>query len=134
MLGNLIYEGKGRITGSRVLNVKESKIEYTLVEEGKFKDTDVTITSTFWTIHTSKDTVYGEAQAIFTANDGRETGTYRGCGIGYFIEQGKTIFRGTNFYKTSPTNRKLSFLNNVVGAFEAEAYENRHSGKVWEWK
>ncbi len=133
MLGDLIYEGKGSITGFRVLDVEENKIEYSLIEDGKFKDIDVVITSTFWTIPAGKDIVYGEAQAIITAKARRETVTYRGCGLGHLSKQGKTSFRGTNFYKTS-SNGKVSFLNNMVGAFEAEAYENHHSGKVWEWK
>jgi len=33
MLGDLIYEGKYRITNSRVLNVEENKIEHTIIEE-----------------------------------------------------------------------------------------------------
>lgn len=57
---------------------------------------DVTITSTFWTIPADKDTVYGGAQAMITAKSGRETVTYRGYGVGHFIEQRKIIFRGTN--------------------------------------
>lgn len=133
MLGDLIYEGKGRIIGTRVLNAEENKIEYTLIEEGKFKNIDVTITSTFWTIPTGKDIVYGEAEALITTKNGEETASYKGCGIGRSMEKGGTIFRATNFYKTS-SNEKLSFLNNIVGAVEAEAHENHHSGKVWEWK
>jgi len=64
MLGDLIYEGKGRIIGTRVLNAEENKIEYTLIEERKFKNIDVIITSTFWTIPTGKDIVYGEVEAL----------------------------------------------------------------------
>lgn len=133
MLGDLIYEGKGSIIGSRVVNVEKNQIEYSLIEEGRFRDIKVIVTSTFWTTPTGKDTVYGEAQALINTKDSRDTATYRGCGIGYLMNLGKTIFRGTNFYKTSP-NGKLSYLNDVVGAFEAEAYENHHLGKVWEWK
>jgi hypothetical protein len=133
VLGELIYEGKGNITGSRVLDGGKSLIEYSLIENGKFKKTEVIITSTFWTVPSGRNTVYGEAQAVINAKGSKEIVTYRGYGVGHFVELGKTIFRGTNFYKTSP-NGKLSFLNNVVGALEAEAYENHHSGKVWEWK
>ena len=133
VLGDLIYEGKGSITGSRLLDGGKNLIEYSLLENGKFRNIEVVITSTFWTIHAAKDTVYGEAQATITAKDSREIATYRGCGLGYFVEEGTTIFRGTNFYRASPSG-KLSFLNNIVGALEAEAYKNRHLGKVWEWK
>lgn len=133
VLGDLIYEGEGSITGSRVLDGGENLIEYYLIENGEFRKTKVIITSTFWTVSSGRDTVYGEAQAIITDKDSREMVTYRGYGVGHLIETGKTIFRGTNFYKTS-SNGKLSFLNNIVGAFEAEAHENHHSGRAWEWK
>lgn len=116
-----------------MLNPEEGKIEYTLIEEGKFKDTNVTITSIFWTVHTVKDRIYGEAQAIIRTEDGEETASYKGYGIGHVMEQGRTDFRATNFYKAS-SNGKISFLNNTIGVVEAEAHENQHSGKVWEWK
>jgi len=133
MLGDLIYEGKGRIIGTRVLNPKETKIEYRLIEEGKFNDINVIITSTFWTVPTATDRIYGEAEAIITTKNGEETASYTGRGKGHLIKQGITIFRATNFYKTS-SNRKLSFLNNLIGVVEAEAHQNKHFGKVWEWK
>ena len=52
MLGDLIYEGKNRtITGSRVLNAEENKIEHSSIEEGRFKkDIQITILGTFGTI------------------------------------------------------------------------------------
>lgn len=40
MLGELLYEGKGRLAGW-VLNVDEYKIEHTMIEEGKFKDVEI---------------------------------------------------------------------------------------------
>ena len=56
VLGDLTY-----ITGSRVLDGGKNLIEYSLLENGKFRNIEVVITSTFWTIPTAKDTVYGEA-------------------------------------------------------------------------
>ncbi len=47
MLGELLYEGKGRLAGSRVLNVDEYKIEHTMIEEGKFKDVEIILLGTF---------------------------------------------------------------------------------------
>jgi len=65
--------------------------------------------------------------------NGEGTASYKGCGIGSSMEKRGTIFRATNFYKTS-SKGKLSFLNNTLGAVEEEAHENHNSGKVWEWK
>ncbi|MGD1834383.1 MAG: hypothetical protein ACPKQO_01515 [Nitrososphaeraceae archaeon] len=103
-----------------------------MIEEGKFKDIDVTITSKFWIVPTGKDTVYGEAEASIIKYD-QETASYKGCGKGHFMEQGITIFRAINFYKTS-SNGKLSFLDNTLGAVEVEAHYSQHFGKVWEWE
>jgi hypothetical protein len=133
MLGELIFEGKGRITGPRILNAEENKVEHTLLGMGRFKDIDVNIISTFWTIPAGKNTVYGEAQAVITTKDNGETASYRAYGIGRSNESGRTSFRGTVFYKTLATG-KLSFLNNMVGVLEAEIENNNHSDKIWEWK
>ena len=37
MLGELLYEGKGRLAGSRILNVDEYKVEHSMIEEGTSK-------------------------------------------------------------------------------------------------
>lgn len=53
-LGELIYEHTGRVTGQRVLSVKEEeqrpKIETSFSARGKFKGIDVTETTTYWSI------------------------------------------------------------------------------------
>ena len=63
MLGEVIYEGKGRLIGSRVLNAEEYKIEHSITVEGKCKDIEITLLGTFWTIPTGdKNVIYGEGQ------------------------------------------------------------------------
>jgi hypothetical protein len=47
MLGELLFEIKGRVTGSRILNADEYKIEYSITQEGKFKDIEITILGRF---------------------------------------------------------------------------------------
>ena len=37
MIGDLLYEGKGKLVGLRLLNADEYKIEHTMLEEGKLK-------------------------------------------------------------------------------------------------
>jgi hypothetical protein len=138
MLGDLLYEGKGKLTGSRIINVDEYKIEHSIIEEGKFKDIEITEIGTFWTIPTStdKNITYVEGQGIITTKDGQDTATFRGYGIGRSKGQVGTSFRGSVFYKSSSTNGgKLSFLNNKIGVFETEVDESGNSiEKHWEWK
>jgi hypothetical protein len=50
MLGDLIYEAKGKLTGQRVLDVEGPKIEYSLSANGRMKEVvDFTHIATFWT-------------------------------------------------------------------------------------
>ena len=135
MLGDLIYEGKNKTTNSRVLNVDENKIEYTFTEEGKFKNIDITMLATFWTIPVDKDVVYAEGQHIITTEDGQATANLRGYAIGRVNNELKSnSYRGSFFYKSSLKD-KLSFLNNMIGIFEAEVDESGNGVvKVWEWK
>ena len=78
----------------------------------------------FRTTTVDKNVTYGEGQEIITTN-----------GIGHSKEQVSASFRGSVFYKSSSTNRILSFLNNKIGVFETEIDESGISTeKVWEWR
>lgn len=60
--------------------------------------------------------------------------TYTGEGIGRSETSGTILWRGSIFLK-SASKGKLSSLNNVVGAFEAEIdVEGNFSERTWEWK
>jgi len=137
MIGDLLYEGKGKLVGLRLLNADEYKIEHTMLEEGKFKDIEITLIGTFWTIPAGKNVTYVEGQGIITTKDGEDTATFRGYGIGNYRGQVSVSFRGSVIYKssTSTTNGKLSFLNNKIGVFESEVDESGTSTEQhWEWK
>ena len=136
MLGELLYEGKGSLAGSRILNVDEYKIEHSMIEKRKFKDIEITMLGTFQTIPSGKNITYVEGQGIITTKDGQDTATFRGYGIGHFKGPISASFRGSVFYKTSSTNGgKLSFLNNKIGVFETEVDQSGNSiEKHWEWK
>ena len=97
MLGELLYEGKGRLAGSRILNADEYKIEHSMIEEGKFKSIEITMLGTFWTIPSGKNITYVEGQGIITTKDGEDTATFRGYGIGYSKGHIGASFRGSDF-------------------------------------
>jgi hypothetical protein len=139
-LGELIYEHTGRVTGQRVLSVKEEeqrpKIETLFSARGKFKGIDVTETTTYWSIPRSGGVFYGEAQGVIMTSNGNEMATYIGYGVGRFSGPGgRIIFRGSVYYRTSSMEGKLASINNLVGVFEYEVDESGSSrAKVWEWK
>ena len=106
-----------------------------MLEEGKFKDIEITLVGTFWTIPAGKNITYVEGQGIITTKDNEDTATFRGYGIGTSKGQVSVSTRGSVIYKSSSTNGKLSFLNNKIGVFEGEVDESGTSTeKHWEWK
>ncbi|MGC2308718.1 MAG: hypothetical protein WA461_09955 [Nitrososphaeraceae archaeon] len=140
VLGELIEQESGKITGRRVLDVEGPKTESSFTMNGKWVGQDVTDIGTYWGVMRegteAQGVVYGEAQGVATTKDGQGMATYKVQGIGRFTSPGKIRFHGSVFYRTSPTSGgKLSSLNNTVGVFEYEEDEQGNcSVKVWEWK
>jgi hypothetical protein len=140
VLGELIEDESGKITGHRILDVEGPKIERSFTMAGEYKGIQATDIGTFWTVMgESAETdpvMYAEAQGVINAKGGEGMATYVAQGIGKFTSPGKMRFHGSVFYQTTSTGGgKLSFLNNVVGVFEYEGNEEGNcSVKVWEWK
>lgn len=67
MLGDQIYEGKGKITGTRVLDVDGPKIENSYMVQSKLKGIEVTETGTFTATMRSDGVQYGEDKALIMA-------------------------------------------------------------------
>ena len=140
MLGELIEEESGKITGKRVVDVEGPKIESSFTMNGRWVGQDITDIGTYWGVMRegteTQGVVYGEAQGVATTKDAQGMATYTVQGIGRFTGPGKIRFHGSVFYRTNPTSGgKLSSLNNVVGVFEYQEDEQGNcSVKVWEWK
>jgi hypothetical protein len=135
MLGDLIYEPKGRITGQRVLEVEVPKIEVSFSASGVLKGgIEVVENVTYWSVARSLGIIYGEGQGVLMTKDGSDHGTWKGNGIGTMSGIGKTSFRGAIYFGNTSTG-KLEFLNNIVGVYEYETDDNGNtSAKVWHWK
>ena len=139
VLGELIEEESGKITGQRVLDVEGPKMETSFKMNGKFGGIVGSDIGTYCTVMregSEPGVMYGEGQGVITTKDGQGMATWTGQGIGRFTAPGKISFRGSVFYRTTSTGGgKISFLNNVVGVFEYEVDEQGNSStKVWEWK
>lgn len=93
MLGDQIYEGKGKITGTRVLDVDGPKIENSYMVQSKLKGIEVTETGTFTATMRSDGVQYGEDKALIMAQDG-SGGTMMAHGIGRQVGADKISFRG----------------------------------------
>ena len=135
MLGDLIYEHKGKVTGQRVLDVSPPRVETSFSDIGTLKG-GITVSEigTYWSEARSPGILYGEAQGIIMTNDGTEVATWKGGGIGRMSGPVKVSIRGAIYWSTTSTG-KLASLNNLVGVFEFEIDEaGNTSAKVWEWK
>lgn len=135
MLGDQIYEGTGKLTSVRVLEIESPngvKTETSYMLQSKLKGIDVTENGTFTAIMRSGNKQYGEDKAVVMAQDG-STATMAASGIGQATGPEKVSFRG--FAIAGPSNTgKLAALNNMVIAFEAEIEGENLSVKGWEWK
>lgn len=135
-LGDPVIEGKGKITGHRVLEVDplpkiESSYTANYTINGNITVSEV---GTYWSIMKLDGTMYGEGHGVFSTSGG-ETGTWTGQGAGERTADGKIRFRGSLFFNAQ-TNGALSVLNNMVGIFHFEIDKDGSttSSKVWEWK
>ncbi|HEX6673053.1 MAG TPA: hypothetical protein VF084_12525 [Nitrososphaeraceae archaeon] len=139
MLGDIIYEQKGKISGYRILDVEGPTIETSITGTGIINGIEVSDIVTYWSkpssyqssIQNNEKTFDAEGQGVILTKDG-EMVTWKGYGIGRYNGRNRTD-RGSVFFKAS--NGKLAFLNNKIGVFEYEADENGNTnGKIWEWK
>jgi hypothetical protein len=132
MLGDQIYEGKGKITGTRVLDVNIPTIENTYTVQSKLKGIEITETGTFTATMRSEGAQYGQDKAIIMTQDGSVT-TMTAHGIGRATGPEKISFRGFAIIGPSGTG-KLAAFNNTTIVFEAEVEGDDLSIKGWEWK
>lgn len=73
-LGDLIVEDRGKITGQRVLDVEDPKIESSFTMYGKYKGEEGSDMGSYCSImrQGGEGVMYGEGQGVVTTNDGKE--------------------------------------------------------------
>ena len=134
MLGDMIGEETGKITGTRVLPSEGGapKVESSVHLAGRLLGIEVTNIATFWGVMRPDGTLFVEGQGVVMANDGG-TATLIGQGSGRFTASGGVSYRGA-IYGESATG-SLARLNSMIIPFEAEADADQNiSWRFWEWK
>ena len=133
MLGELIYESRGKRTARRVVSVDcGPKVEVSFEDSGKMLGIDASNIGTYASVSRPDGSMFGEGQGVVMTSDGGGA-TWKGQGVGKFLAGGAVSFRGSIYYTTA--NPKLARLNAVAAVFEFEvdANGNTHT-KTWEWK
>ena len=97
MLGELIGELKGKITGKRVLSVDGPKMETSVSASGNLRGIQVTETLTYVASQTSKGVLHGLGNGVIMSTEG-DLITYTGEGIGKFDSSGTLKWRGAIFF------------------------------------
>ena len=137
MLGELLFESRGRVTGQRVLSVENGipKLEISIAGTGIFNGSlEVTTTWTYWVIQRPDGNSYSQGQGVIMTKDGREVATATGRTEGKMVESGKMRYVGAIFYETNSKD-KLAFLNHLIGVNEYEVeVSGNYEHKLWEWK
>src|SRR3990172_2572704 len=124
MLGEMIGETRGKVTGNRVLpsEVYAPKVETSTLESGKILGIEVTDMGTYFSVARAGGMLFGEGQGVTMTKDG-EMAAWTGHGVGRFTGHGSAVsFRGALYYQT--TSDKLARLNNIAVVFEYETDEN----------
>jgi hypothetical protein len=134
MLGELIYESKGKITVQRVLDTDGPKIETSFSASGTYKGNEVIEIATYWNIAKSPGLLYGEGHGILMLKGSIESATWQGAGTGKITSAGRISFRGAIYFFTNSSGG-FGSLNGAVGVYEFETHEDGSTtAKVWEWK
>jgi hypothetical protein len=140
MLGDLIYEAKGKIVGQRILAVApQTKIENTILLDGIMRGiVNIIDTGTFVSTAIDDTVYYSQGQGVITTKDRREVATWTAQGIKQYSirdeNDNNSLFSGSAFYYTA-SKGKLAFLNNIMTVFKSEVDSTGNIlNKEWEWK
>jgi hypothetical protein len=132
MLGALIGEGKGKRNARRVVAIEPLfKVEVSFEDVSTLYGTPGMNIGTYVSNPKPDGSLHGYGEGVFASLEG-ETVTWKGIGVGRFLEGGAVRYAGTLSHST--TSAKLAKLNTVAGVFEfdVDASGNTQS-KIWEW-
>lgn len=135
MLGEILFEERGRTSGVRVISSdgNETTLEISLQTEGRILGVEQRSMWTYSSKTRPDGSIHGEGKGIMTTKEGEVihmTGIGAAAGVG---GDGSIKYRGAlHFHTNSP---KFSKLNGVAGVFEYNvAADGTTAATVWEWK
>ena len=135
MLGEMMGDGKGKISGVRVLPSEGSgpRMEVSFQGAGRLSGQEMTEVGTYTATLMPNGMLNGAGQGLITTKNG-DVVTWTGTGVGRPTGHGMAAsWRGSLLYQTS--SERLSGLNKIAAVFEHEVDENGNTTeKVWEWK
>ena len=137
MLGEMIGELRGKVTGQKILPSEgvNPKCETSFEVNGIVLGVEVTVMGTYWSVIRQNGTIYGECpwQGFIMTKDG-DVGTWGGAGVGRFTGEGTAVsFRGAIYFQIA--SQKLARLNNISVPYEFDVDAQGNAlNRIWEWK
>jgi hypothetical protein len=135
MLGELILDETGTVTGTRVLSNDASgtKLEVSLRTTGRIQGVSESCLWTYWQLIRPDGSVYGQGEGVMTTQDG-DVLQMIGHGSGQAPPPGGTMNFRTMLHVYT-TSEKFAILNRIglVGNYDVEA-DGSAVNKCWEWK
>jgi len=135
MLGEILYEEKGKTTGVRVLSSDggEVTVEVTLQAQGKIQGMEETSMWTYWSKTRPDGTIYGEGKGVLVTKEGDVVNLVGSGATRARGSDGSVHYRGAIYFQT--TSQKLSKLNGATGIHEYDVDAAGNTvAKIWEWK
>ena len=134
MLGDLLYEETGNVTGIRVLPPEEGAavLEVGLRAAGRIQGVEHTSIWTYTSTTRADGSIFGQGRGVLTTADGdvvhlvgRASDHSRGPGS-------PTRYRGAFHFQTN--SEKFARLNGIAAVFEYDVEaDGSTKGKIWEW-
>jgi hypothetical protein len=116
MSGEKIGEGNGQRGMRKVLSTQPTfRVEVSFEEHGKLLGVEGMNMGTYTAITKPDGSLEGVGEGVFASLDG-EFVTWRGMGVGHFVEAGAVHYSGVLSYSTTST--KLAKLNSIAAMFE----------------
>jgi hypothetical protein len=118
MSGEKLGEGNGQRGIRKVLSTQPAfKVEVSFEETGKLMGVEGMNMGTYTATTKPDGSLEGIGEGVFATLDG-EFVTWRGMGVGRFVEAGAVHYTGMLSYST--TLAKLTKLNSITATFEFE--------------
>jgi hypothetical protein len=134
MLGDLLYEETGQITGTRVLptDTGTPRVENSFHAAGTIEGVHHVDDATYVVESRPDGTLLGQGQGLLVTENG-DIATWTGQGAGRMLAGGGVSFRGAVYLHTTASG--LARLNGACGVFEYDVDGGgKTEGKIWEWK
>ncbi|GAA4849290.1 hypothetical protein [Kitasatospora terrestris] len=135
MLGDLIAEERGQVTGQRVVpgdHGLSPTVETSFTGSGTLLGVTVNDLGSYSARMRADGTLKGDAQGVLMSPSGAHA-TWRGHGVGTSTDSGGTSFRGAIVYESD--SPEFADLRGVAGVFEFEVgADGKAHGKLWAWK